>query len=51
MELGSLPRITITEIVKYLGNSSHVEQQMQKMKSKNNVCKLSDTQVALKSHH
>lgn len=23
-ELGSLPGITITEIVKYLGNSSHV---------------------------
>lgn len=48
MELDSLPRITITEIVKCLNNSSsHVDQQMQNMKSKNNVCKLSNTQVAL----
>lgn len=47
MELGSLPRITITEIVKCLGKCSHVDQQMQKMKSKDNVYKLSDTQGAL----
>lgn len=45
MELGSLPRITIIEIVKYLSNSGHVGPQMQRMKSENNICTLSDTQV------
>lgn len=47
MELGSLPRTAITEIVKYLGNSSHVGRQMPKMRSENNVRKLSDTHGVL----